>query len=333
MPTADQPAVIPPAAVDQVFSFDVVVGAGVPPIENPYLRPLPPPAPPPPRPRRVRLPVILFCLTCLSTFWAGALGIDGFKQLGNVDLSLLIGKLAADWWNGLSYMAAVMAILLAHEMGHFLQALRYRIPASLPFFIPMPITPIGTMGAVIGMQGSRADRKALFDIGVSGPLAGLVLAVPIAWYGIVSAPVQNQPSEFQNPLLLQMMVHYLRPELQAGQYLTVETFYLAGWVGMLITGLNMLPVSLLDGGHVSYALFGRGAHWLARAMVLAALVFIVVSGEYNWILMLVLVLYIGTSHPPTANDRAPLGVGRYVLGLCSLAIPVLCFAPVPFRLE
>src|SRR5262249_45528911 len=147
---------------------------------------------------------------------------------------------------------------------HFIQAVRYGVPASLPFFIPMPFTPLGTMGAVIGMQGSDADRKELFDIGLTGPLAGLFVALPLTWYGIqVAHPFPlNVPAglHFQDPLLLKGMMWYLRPDLQAGQELTMNPFLMAGWVGMLITGLNMLPISQLDGGHVAYAILGRRAY-------------------------------------------------------------------------
>jgi membrane-associated protease RseP (regulator of RpoE activity) len=270
--------------------------------------------------RRIWLPVLLFVLTCCSTFLAGA-------SWGSATFSSR---------DGLVYMGAVMTILLAHEMGHFLQAVRYGIPASLPFFIPMPLTPIGTMGAVIGMQGSRADRRELFDIGISGPLAGLVVALPIAILGIAMAvPSAIHPGEegvtFQNPLLFQAIIGYFHPHLQPNQALDWNPLYWAGWVGMLITGLNMLPISQLDGGHVSYALFGRRAHWLARAMVLAGVTFIVYTHEFGWTLMLALVMFIGTDHPPTANDHAPLGWQRRLIGALSLVIPVLCFVPIPVK--
>ncbi len=221
------------------------------------------------------------------------------------------------WPAGLKYMVAVMSILMAHEMGHFLQAVRYKVPASLPFFIPMPLPPIGTMGAVIAMPSSRADRRQLFDIGISGPLAGLVLAIPIAWFGIQTARVETIPVDpgggfvLQDPLLFKAFIRILHPDIKPGHDLMLNPFWLAGWVGMLITGLNMMPISQLDGGHVSYALFGRRpAHALAWLMVAAAIIFIVHSGRYEWMLMLALVVYIGPAHPPTSDDYVPLGWGR-----------------------
>jgi membrane-associated protease RseP (regulator of RpoE activity) len=190
------------------------------------------------------------------------------------------------------------------------------------------------MGAVMGMEGSRADRKQLFDIGISGPLAGLVVAIPIAAYGIwtadVGAPADGLVS-LQDPLLFKALIHWLRPALPSGHDLQPSPLLMAAWVGMLITGLNMLPISQLDGGHVAYALFGRRAHLLARVVMLAAVVFILVSKQYQWCVMLALIFCIGPYHPPTADDAAPMGLGRRLIGLASLAIPILCFIPEPVK--
>ncbi len=126
--------------------------------------------------RRVTLPIVLFIATCLSTFWVGAAS----WRPQAIDSTANIGKIIADHWpQGLTYMGAVLAILLTHEMGHFLQTVRYHIPASYPLCIPVPFSLIGTMGAVISMDGMRANRKQIFDIGIAGPLAGLVVAAPI----------------------------------------------------------------------------------------------------------------------------------------------------------
>src|SRR5205807_229880 len=147
------------------------------------------------------------------------------------------------WFDGLQYMLGVMGILLAHEMGHFLMALRHRVPASFPYFIPMPILLTGTMGAVIKMQGSRADRKQVFDIGLAGPLLGLVIAVPLLCVGIVNAgwaPMTNAPGvlHFGDPLLVTLLTPVLRPELPENAELLMNPLLMAAWVGMLITGLN-----------------------------------------------------------------------------------------------
>jgi membrane-associated protease RseP (regulator of RpoE activity) len=282
-----------------------------------------------PRGRRVVLPVTLFLATCASTFFAGALDWNPAFYLETNQADRL---LAVNWLQGLTYMAAVIGILLAHEMGHFLQTLRYRVPASLPYFIPVPILLTGTMGAVIGMEGSRADRKQLFDIGLSGPLAGLLVALPIIWFGIKEATPADPNAEFVlgDPLLFKLLRDYLRPDLAASVVLNKNTpLLMAGWVGMLITGLNMLPISQLDGGHVIYGLFGRQSRLVARAFLIAAILTIVMGDHYyNWTVMLVLVILLGVDHPPTRDDNVRLGPVRTVIGLASLAIPVLCFTPV-----
>jgi len=291
--------------------------------------------------RRWLLPAALFVLTCVSTFVAGAGnaagGGPGIAALMAGDRTAITRIFVDNWQAGVTYMLAVMGILLAHEMGHFLQAVRYHVPASWPFFIPMPITQIGTMGAVIGMQGSQANRKELFDIGLSGPVAGLVVAIPVLYYGVMLEPkgvTGFGGGEYGVPLLLQWMFAWLRPEDAAhGVRLfgTLNPLLMAGWVGLFITGLNMLPVSQLDGGHVAYALLGRHAHWLARGVIMAAIAYIVMSGVLGWIVMLMLVMAIGTDHPPTHDDTVPLGWGRVVLGYLSLGLSVICLTPNPFH--
>jgi membrane-associated protease RseP (regulator of RpoE activity) len=242
-------------------------------------------------------------------------------------------SILANYGQGLHYMLCVMSILLAHEMGHFLATLRYRIPASLPYFLPFPIAPIGTMGAVIGMEGQRANRREIFDIGLAGPIAGLVVAVPILWIGIGQLDLTGAPHgnfRYDCPLLVRWMIGQQHPDqaqLDLLRTSQVNPCFMAGWVGLLITGLNMLPVSQLDGGHVTYTLFGRNAHWLARLFVVGAIAYIWYARAMVWSLMVVLVLFIGTDHPPTADDRVPLGWPRTLLGLASLSIPVLCFPP------
>lgn len=282
--------------------------------------------------RRIRLPLVLFALTCMSTFCTGAIWSDPFSSVERPGSLLLAIMTNANY--GLAYMTAVMSILLAHEMGHFLQAVRYRTPASLPFFLPMPLTPLGTMGAVIALRSSQANRRELFDIGLTGPLAGLLLALPLAWIGIRTADVVPHGDlglSFSDPLVFKFLVGWLRPELPAQAHLVspVNPLVMASWVGFFVTGLNMLPIGQLDGGHVTYALLGKRAHWLARLMVLVALVFIVIARQYGWSLMLGLVIFFGIRHPPTSNDRVELGRFRTVLGWVSLLIPIFCLTPFP----
>jgi len=287
--------------------------------------------------RRVTLPLALFIATCLSTFWAGTTHWMPVDHLSG-DLMVARRAVVRGWQEGLIYTGCVIGILLAHEMGHFLATLRYRIPASLPFFIPLPIAPLGTLGAVIGMDGKRANRRELFDIGLAGPIAGLVLAVPILWIGIdkLDLPVANpelpvaqaELIEYDVPLLGRWMMQYHHPRAyRHGMWISdvhLNPYLMAGWVGMLVTGLNMIPMSQLDGGHVLYTLFGRKATWLARALVFGAIAYVVFGDAGIWALMLILVILIGIDHPKTADDRVPLGGFRVMLGCASLAIPILC---------
>jgi Zn-dependent protease len=305
---------------------------------------------PPDERRRIALPAILFLLTCLSTFW---LGSADWNPTGRMQIlywvtvanwsqesataalndAWTVATRNMDWQQGLLYMGVVMGLLLSHEMGHFLIALRHRIPASLPYFIPMPIIPFGTLGAVIGMEGSRANRREMFDLGIAGPLAGFAVTLPILWLGIdrlPNLPAHGQSLCFHNPLLLQYMIAWIRPEYPTPTLLYLNQFnpfLMAGWVGMLVTGLNMLPVSQLDGGHVAYALLGKRAHVLARSLIVAAILFILITASYFWVVMLVLVILLGADHPPTADDSCRLGLFRQLLGWASLLIPILCFPP------
>lgn len=304
----------------------------------------------PPRPlrrrRRVLVPVVLFLLTCASTFFAGTTGWNpaGVMAVGGADVTSPLFQLPAraavlkHWPDGLIYMACVLAILLTHEMGHFVMTVIYRVGATLPLFIPLPISAIGTMGAVIAMDGSKADRRQIFDIGLAGPLAGLAVAIPIVWIGTSRLDLSTRVDgiEFGVPLAVQWLIRYLQP----GAYhpnMTIgvnqlNPYFMAGWVGLLVTGLNMMPVSQLDGGHVTYALFGRRAHWLARIFMLVVFIYMAAMlWLYHmppaWLLMAFLVLLMGTDHPPTRDDSVPLGWFRVGLGLLSLLIPVFCFAP------
>ena len=278
---------------------------------------------------RTRLALILFVLTCLSTFFAG---IVGFPVPGNLVAGLV---------RGLEYAGCVMAILSAHELGHYLQARRTGVPASLPFFIPFPISPFGTMGAVIVQQSGVADRKSMFDIAITGPLAGLVLALPLAYYGICSAKVESFAAipghvvVYADPLLLQWMIRSVHGPLPPGADVTVNPMLFAGWVGVFITALNLLPIGQLDGGHVLYCLIGRRAHYVARGLFFAAaaaVAYNMLFGDrrsYVWIAMLVLIWLIGTRHPPTANDRVPLGWFRIMLGWLTLMFIFVGLTPIP----
>jgi Zn-dependent protease len=303
-----------------------------------------PPAPPPRPPKRT-LALVLFLLTCVSTFHAGAeqFGRERYRAVDSTGRPVIVEVTVLRKYilSGLTYAGGVMLILGCHEMGHYLQARRYRVPARGPFFIPMPIGPIGTMGAVIVQQAGVADRKSLFDIAISGPIAGMVVALPMAWWGIQNSRIATaQPGEimqgFGDPLLLKWIVRYHFGPLHPNQDVLINPVLLAGWVGVFITALNLFPIGQLDGGHILYCLLRRKAHLVARGLYLAAIAIVIgsaLSGRYEytgWILMLTLIGLMGAAHPPTADDNVPLGPTRTVAGWLALLFVFIGFTPTPF---
>jgi len=299
----------------------------LPPASPPFDEPYAPPREsqqyyPPPRRRRVLRPLVLFVLTCLSVYYVGG------------------GGPSADAWK---YAVALMTILICHEAGHFLQALRYRVYASFPYFIPMPLPPIGTLGAVIAMDARAGDRKALFDIGITGPLAGLVPTLLFTILGlqqskVVALPPVMPPGTmvFGDSILFRFLVEWTRGQIPPGFDVMLHPWAMAGWVGLLITSLNLMPIGQLDGGHILYGLLRRKAHTVAWVMVVAAAASIAVGAVVfhryellGWVLMLTFVVALGPRHPPTANDDVPLGIVRTVLGWLCLAFVPLAFTPIP----
>jgi membrane-associated protease RseP (regulator of RpoE activity) len=290
--------------------------------------------PPPPQPaarrRRRRLPALLFAATCLSTLWVGT-------QLGGNGEDTPAAFLAA-FLAGLRYAVPLMTILFCHEMGHYLQARRYRVPASLPYFIPVPLEPIGTFGAVIGMAPRIGGRRALFDIGITGPLAGLVPTLVFCVWGLYLSKavlVWGHPRGWVigEPYLFQYLIYLRFGSLSAWHAVNLDPMAYAGWVGLLITSLNLIPIGQLDGGHVLYALLREKAHRVASLLLFAALFLVILHWRTlgNWALMLILLFLLGPLHPPTANDAEPLGAWRTVLGWLTLAFVVIGFTPTPFR--
>lgn len=304
--------------------------------------------------RRVRSPLILFLVTSVSIWFAGAtrwmphiylgnsigwspLIVDGYVlwyptfQLDFMDIRQVV---YVHWTDGLIYMLCVQLILFSHEMGHFLYAVYYRVRCTLPYFIPFPIAPTGTMGAVIAMEGHKANRPQIFDIGIAGPIAGLCLAVPILWIGVrdlnLDAPAGGGMA-LDLPLAIRWLIEAIHPgklgETNHVWLNQANSCFIAGWFGFIMTALNMLPVSQLDGGHITYTLWGKGAHWVARGFMVFVFAYIVYTGNAAGVLMAVLVMFIGTDHPPTSDDRAPIGWFRMLLGHASLIIPIICFTP------
>lgn len=260
-------------------------------------------------PRRVLLPVLLFVATCLTTLES----------------------------QSLAYALAIMTILLTHELGHFFQAVRYKVPASLPYFIPIPwkLSPIGTMGAVIGMKPGIGNRRELFDIGITGPLAGLVPAliftiVGLRWSTVVSVDGPSKMLTLGEPLLFKALAYLNFGPLAEGQDIQLHDLAFAGWVGIFITALNMFPIGQLDGGHTLYALLLKRSHIIAQGLLVAIMAAVTLFGYWQWSVMIALVIMTGPRHPPTANDNMPLGTARTIIGWLALLLVPLGFTPVPF---
>jgi len=294
------------------------------------------------RPRRVALPAALFVATCGSTFLAG-MQVDPFGLLlavgtGHVFPLAFWQRIVTD---GAVYALAVMTVLVFHEAGHFLQARRYGVRCSLPYFIPMPISPLGTFGAVIAMEPKMGSRKALFDVGISGPLAGLVPTIIFCVWGLhlSGRPIAISDGgglRFGDPLILQWLAAWILGPIPPGHDILLNPILFAGWVGLLVTSLNLLPVGQLDGGHVLYALLRKKARPVAVAVLVGVTIAVIVGMAIyhypGWILMLILLLLVGPGHPPTDDDGMRLGPVRTVLGWLTLAFIFLGLTPMPIIL-
>lgn len=257
--------------------------------------------------------ILLFAATIVTTFYVG---------LGE-------GLAAAFWYSG-----GIIMILLTHEMGHFIMAKKHGIPATLPFFIPVPLPPFGTMGAVIKMKGVIPDRKALFDIGAAGPLAGLVMIIPAIIIGLHMSKIVDISTLEENSitlgdsLLFTLLIKISIGPIPEGQDVLLHPLAYAGWVGLLVTALNLLPIGQLDGGHVLYALLRKKSR-LFSLFFYGALLITCLFFFAGWLLILIL-LAIFRNHPPTLNDVKPLDKKRKILGSIILIVFVLSFTPVPF---
>lgn len=273
--------------------------------------------------------LLAFLLTVVSTLWAGA-----YLEGAPWDFFLREpGRFAA----GVPFSASLLGILAAHEFGHYVAARRYGLHVTLPFFIPMPIlSPIGTLGAVIKMKTPIYTRRMLLDIGAAGPLAGIVVAIPITVVGLLRSqaiPVEAAVGGLQlgEPLLFRLLAWAFGPAAPAGTEVFLDSVAFAGWIGLFVTALNMLPIGQLDGGHVVYALLGKGQHAIAYVFFGSLLVMgWWWPGWYLWAVLLLVLIKV--RHPPVLDPRTGLDRRRRAIGWLSVAIFVLCFSAVPFRL-
>lgn len=248
----------------------------------------------------------LFALTVLSTFFVG----------------------------GIYYSLSIMSILLAHEMGHYLTSRKYGIPATLPYFIPFPFSPFGTFGAIIKMKGIILNKKALFDIGVAGPLSGFIVAIPFMLYGISLSRIETVSEKaaylrLGDPLIFKIFIKILLGEVPKDCDIVLHPFAYAGWVGLFVTSLNLLPLGQLDGGHVAYAVFGEKTRYV-YGFVFVMLGVLAVLYNPGWIGLLFLLLIFGLRHPRPFDIESGIGQKRKWLALLMLGIFALSFTPSPF---
>jgi membrane-associated protease RseP (regulator of RpoE activity) len=236
---------------------------------------------------------------------------------------------------GWALVGALLGILSAHEMGHYLMCRRYGVDATLPFFIPAPfISLIGTLGAFIRIRAPIPHRRALFDIGIAGPLAGFLITLPVLVLGVQEARITPTGTGrdgiyLGEPLLFQWAVAWLRGAAPEGMTLSIGPLGLAAWFGLFVTALNLLPIGQLDGGHVTYALLRRRAAVVSRIGFWACVALIYFGP--NWAVWSLLLLVLGRRHPTTLNDSLPLGRVRVAVGLVGAAVFALCFVPDPIQ--
>lgn len=283
--------------------------------------------------------VALFGLTCFSTLIVGTLLMAGFNDTfsGGIGSTLqAILRSPSLLIDGLPFSIAIMTILLAHEMGHYLTCRYYGISASLPYFIPAP-TIIGTMGAFIRIRSPIHHRSALLDVGIAGPIAGFVLAIPALMIALTQSRfVVPSPSgsgfAFGEPLIFKMVEALMGKTPPPGMDLYLHPIGLAAWFGFFATALNLLPVGQLDGGHIAYALFGRFHKKISQGFV-ASLIPLGIFYWQGWLLWTTILLFIGLRHPVTIDDSIPLRRRHIWLGWFALGMFVLCFTPMPFYLN
>jgi membrane-associated protease RseP (regulator of RpoE activity) len=340
--TAPPPAGGPEAGAPSLFSQ-------LPPAY--HTQPPPGPAEPPPLPEpRIRTNVVLFVLTLASSIYWGFLQYQEFygdALRGIIEINPLRAPEAL--LGGLPFGLAVIAILLAHEMGHYLACRYYGIAATLPYFLPLPPATIlptllpGTMGAVIRIRGPITSRRALFDIAVAGPIAGWVAALPVLAYGLsqsrVVSTVEIETSgmfiTLGEPLIWGPMASMFGPAVGPAEDLVMHPLAFVGWFALLITAMNLLPIGQLDGGHLLYSFTPRW-HRVLSFTVLALMLYAGFRFFAGWIVFaaVVSVLFLagGFRHPRPLRFEQPLGGARLLLALLAVAIFVTSFMLVPITL-
>lgn len=284
---------------------------------------------------RIWLHAALFLATLGTTTYVGAAHHAGFLA-DFTDDAPPMALLSGAW-----YSLTILTILGAHEMGHYLACRYYRVDASLPYFLPVPL-PTGTFGAFIRIRQRIPTKAMLFDIGAAGPIAGFVVAVPALFAGVaLSRVIPLPPADsvalvtLGEPLLFQAAAWLIWGALPDGHAINLHPMGFAAWFGLLMTALNLFPIGQLDGGHISYAALGARSTsltlWGVAALV--GLTFFSLSWLLWAILMVAMLFVLGPRHPRTIDDEVPLDGRRRRVALAAAAIFVLCFTPAPIQFE
>ncbi len=267
------------------------------------------------------LNIVLLVATLASTIWVGG-SLSG-QYFGITSISFKF------FFFGFIYFSLPLLIILgSHEFGHYFVAKRSGVAASLPFFIPAPIPPLGTLGAFISLRDPLPDRKTLIKIGAAGPIVGFLMSIVIAVIGAYLGTFQKPvlvTSTQENFLISLPIIYYLFPVIQTTY---VHPVAFAAWVGFLVTAINLFPIGQLDGGHVARGLLGKNAKYLSYAFI----VILVILGIYyvSWILFAILIVILGLTHPPPLNDISKPGKREILVGIVAIALVAVSFSPVPF---
>jgi membrane-associated protease RseP (regulator of RpoE activity) len=289
------------------------------------------------RPRPPWRHILLFLLTVGTTMLVGAEHYASFH--------LDFGSRAPDlsgwsfFLNGLWYSASILAILGAHEFGHYFACRYYRVDASLPYFLPAPLPLTGTLGAFIRIRQTIPGKRELFDIGIAGPIAGFLVAVPVLLVGMGLSNVSRLPPDLQGfvelgePLLFKAIAWLYWGTPPEGYSINMHPMAFAAWFGLLATALNLFPIGQLDGGHISYAVLGRWSTMvtLATVGVLVGLTFVSSSWLVWTVLTVVMLVAFGPRHPRTFDEDVPLDRSRLWLALAALVMFIICFTPAPIE--
>lgn len=268
------------------------------------------------------LNLALFLATLFTTLLVGAM-MEGAQPLSDPRTLVL----------GIPFSGSLLLILGFHELGHYLTARAYGVQVSLPYFVPLPLPPMGTMGAIIRMRSPIPNRKVLFDIGIAGPLLGLLLAVPVIIIGLILSPVKPPLGvvlQEGNSLAYLFLKWLVKGPIPEGHDVILHPMALAGWLGFFVTALNLMPLSQLDGGHIAYALLGRGHRKIVWLFLAALAVLYLLTHWQGWLVWVALSVGLGLRHPPPLDDVTSLDRPRRVLAVLAMVLLVALITPLPF---